>query len=33
MTLIRTGWGREHSKGQDVDPLWELQVQRQGAAG
>lgn len=32
MTLTRTGWGREHTVGSDVDPLWELQVHREGAA-
>lgn len=32
MTLTRTGWGRKHTKGQDTDPLRELQVQREGAA-
>lgn len=32
MTLTRTGWGRKHTVGSDADPLWELQVHREGAA-
>jgi len=30
VTLTRAGRGREHTIGQDMDPLWELQVQREG---